>query len=346
MPPLYVTRSELRISGLCFSVIAIYYPRAGEHNWFKFRCMAFRMPLHSGRVLQQARPPFRAFSEAGESTFHRFDAAAKAMAFRNVFDGGLPMWMKLGELVQKELPAAPSKILSVGDGPGEPGCYLAAKFGAPTLCTDSVVPMVEAAKQRVKAKGLKNVECLVLDMQDLSTIESSSIDLVASAHAYPFSPDKPRAFAEAFRVLRPGGVFGAVVWVSFELLPFAGAIMSEVTGTTPAPPPPGSPPPPPLSLGEPSVSDPLLAGAGFELCAGTVAPVSFTMTDLDVALKYCALPIWDRLTSMEESGELPGAWATYAAAWPEVARAKGHLTDEGQFSMSGVYRAIIAKKPM
>ena len=58
-----------------------------------------------------------------------------------------------------------------------------------------------------------------------------------------------------------------------------------------------------------------------------------------------ALPVWDRLTEMEASGDVPDAWAKYAAAWPEIAKAKGHLTDDGQFHMSGVYRVIVSKKP-
>ena len=48
---------------------------------------------------------------------------------------------------------------------------------------------------------------------------------------------------------------------------------------------------------------------------------------------------------MEASGDVPDAWAKYAAAWPEIAKAKGHLTDDGQFHMSGVYRVIVSKKP-
>lgn len=112
----------------------------------------------------------------------KFDAQAKADTFRKVFDAGLPMWVSLGDLVAKELPK-PTRILSIGDGPGEPGCYLAARFGCPTTCSDSVAPMVEAAKQRVQTKGLSNVECAVIDMQDLSSVGTGSIDLVSSAHA-------------------------------------------------------------------------------------------------------------------------------------------------------------------
>ena len=89
---------------------------------------------------------------------------------------------------------------------------------------------------------------------------------------------------------------------------------------------------------------------GFEPREGMQDTVSFTMAP-ELALRYCALPVWDRLTEMENSGELPDAWARYEAAWPRVAKAKGHLTDDGvylasvRFGISGVYRVIVAKKP-
>ena len=95
------------------------------------------------------------------------------------------------------------------------------------MVTDLVPPMLEAAKKRVaklEADGklaCGQVECNVLDMQDLSSITNGFCDLVSSAHAYLFCPDQTKAAEEAFHVLKPGGMFGAVVWKSFGLLPLA-----------------------------------------------------------------------------------------------------------------------------
>ena len=72
--------------------------------------------------------------------------------------------------------------------------------------------------------------------------------------------------------------------------------------------------------------------------------MEFAITDLDQALRYCALPIWDPLSEMEQSGAVPDAWAKYAAAWLEVAEELGHLSDAG-FSVSGEFRVIVARKP-
>ena len=63
-----------------------------------------------------------------------------------------------------------------------------------------------------------------------------------------------------------------------------------------------------------------------------------------MALKYCALPIWDALNDMEQNGDVPDAWARYAAAWPEVAESMGHLSKDG-FSISGEFRVVVARKP-
>lgn len=288
------------------------------------------------------------------SGFKKFDAQAKSDVFAKVFDAGQPMWEKLREKVSAASATPPKQILSVGDGPGEPGCYLASHFDCPTIVSDMVPPMVEAAKKRVEKKVTEGklaagqVECRVLDMQDLSSVESESVELVSSAHAYPFAPDQKKAVAEAYRVLKPGGVFGAVCWKSFELLPLAGALMGAVTGTgPPAPPPAGSPPPPPIAWADEAVVDTLLKEAGFEPVSNDADDVEIAQEDLVVAMKYSALPIWDKIIELETSGKVPDAWKKYEEAWPKICAEKGHLNPEvfTGFKVRGVYRTVVAKKP-
>ena len=63
-----------------------------------------------------------------------------------------------------------------------------------------------------------------------------------------------------------------------------------------------------------------------------------------MAMKHCALPIWDKIVELESSGKVPDDWKKYAEVWPKIATEKGHLSDEG-FTIAGAYRTIIAKKP-
>ena len=107
------------------------------------------------------------------------------------------MWARMHELAARQMPA-PTKILDLGCGPGEPACHFAARYaGVPTIASDLAPNMVALAERRVAAKGLANVECMVLDMEDLSPIADASVDLVIAQMAYMFVPDKPRALAEA-----------------------------------------------------------------------------------------------------------------------------------------------------
>lgn len=273
-----------------------------------------------------------------------FDGAEKAKTFAGFFEVGEPMWAKMFELAAKAK-ASPANILDLGAGPGEPACYFAAKFpGVPVTCTDLAPPMVELAKKRAAAKGLKNVECAVVDMQNQSGIPDASVDLVISQMAYQFCPDKPKALAETFRVMKPGGVLVANVWNSMDLMPLAGGLMKSVTGPT-GPPPPN--PNGPLGLADAALFDSLLADAGFKTLGdhNYSESVKFRLGPIDdvQSFKMTMLPLWDKFTEFEADGTHPNAWATALAAFPEVA--KPFADADGVVYVTGNYRVAVVQKP-
>jgi ubiquinone/menaquinone biosynthesis C-methylase UbiE len=67
--------------------------------------------------------------------------------------------------------------------------------------------------------------------------EDGSFDAVVCQFGVMFFPDKPRAFAEAKRVLRPGGVFIFNVWDAIEHNEFAATVMRAMADLFPEDPP-------------------------------------------------------------------------------------------------------------
>ena len=239
-------------------------------------------PASSGvRRLTRSSPLCRTLAGLVDSHVQSFDNEEKAKVFANFFEAGQPMWASMAELYDAERSSPPGEILDLGSGPGEPACYFAAKYGAPTIASDLAPAMVSLAERRVAARGLADtVKCVVLDMEDLSSIEDASHELVMGQMSYMFVPDKALALRETMRVLKPGGLLIANVWNSFDLVTLAGGMMQAVTGG-PAGPPGGAPPPPnpngPMSLAEPELFDALLRDAGFDLSAKShnhVAPLT------------------------------------------------------------------------
>lgn len=82
------------------------------------------------------------------------------------------------------------------------------KPSAKLIATDLSPDMLDVAKE--KLQGLP-IEWQVVDAQDLP-FEDNSIDLIACAFGYMFLPDKVKGFAEAYRVLKPGGKLLFTTW--------------------------------------------------------------------------------------------------------------------------------------
>ena len=98
-------------------------------------------------------------------------------------------WKKMVEATQSALgPSGRGVVLDLATGPGEPANMIARALPEATvIATDVSTDMVDKAKERMV--GLKNVNFSTLDMQNMSSIESGSVDVVTVSrrrrhHAY------------------------------------------------------------------------------------------------------------------------------------------------------------------
>ena len=97
------------------------------------------------------------------------------------------------------------EVLEIGCGGGQ--CSVAfALRGARVTGLDLCVEQLDFARA-LAARHKVEISLVQHDMQDLEPIPSESQDIVFSAFAFQFVADRPRAFREVRRVLRPGGAF-------------------------------------------------------------------------------------------------------------------------------------------
>ncbi|MDH4139219.1 MAG: arsenite methyltransferase [Coriobacteriia bacterium] len=97
-------------------------------------------------------------------------------------------------------------VVDLGSGGGI-DCFLAARRVGPeglVIGVDMTAEMVLLAQRNAERDGYTNVDFRLGEIEDLP-IDTSSADLVISNCVINLVPDKTRAFAEAFRVLKPGG---------------------------------------------------------------------------------------------------------------------------------------------
>ncbi len=97
-------------------------------------------------------------------------------------------------------------VLDLGSGPGL-DCFLASnKVGEKgrVIGVDMTPEMIDRARENAREGGYPNVEFRLGEIENLP-VADASVDVVISNCVINLSPDKPRAFREAFRVLRPGG---------------------------------------------------------------------------------------------------------------------------------------------
>ncbi len=140
-----------------------------------------------------------------------------------------PFAAHLAELIA---PLAPQRVLELAAGTGIATASLVhALPGATITATDLNAAMVAWAAARVPGPAWQQADAQRLEFAD------STFDAVVSQFGVMFFPDKPAAFAEAARVMAPGGRLVFSAWDVVEASPFTAAMVDSLAAVLPADPP-------------------------------------------------------------------------------------------------------------
>jgi ubiquinone/menaquinone biosynthesis C-methylase UbiE len=118
------------------------------------------------------------------------------------------------ELVVESAALSPGlHVLDLASGTGEPALSIAAAVGPQgrVVATDLVREMLQAAEENAAHRGLKNMEFLAADAEQLP-FPDHHFDRVTARFGIMFFPDIPKALREMRRVLKPGGRVSFVTW--------------------------------------------------------------------------------------------------------------------------------------
>src|SRR5687767_7349545 len=118
------------------------------------------------------------------------------------------------EVAKRIDPTAVSTALEIAAGTGRVTRHIRERIptSAKLIASDISEDMLAEAKKKLSHL---DIEWQNIDAQQLP-FSDNSIDLVVCCFGYMFVPDKPKAFAEVNRVLRPGGMFLFTTWDELE----------------------------------------------------------------------------------------------------------------------------------
>lgn len=245
-------------------------------------------------------------------------------------------WAELAErenepLYRKMLDAgevgAGTRVLDVACGSGLM-CRLAAVRGAQVAGIDITSELLQIARELTRGGDFREGDMGELPFAD------GCFDVVTGANAFQFSPDPPRALAQAARVLRGGGVLVAAAFAEPERNEGTAmhlamkAQIEHVEGKEDGY--------APYSLSEPGGLEQALRAAGLTTTAAVEVPVTWRYEDRDTALRAL----------LASAG---GARAVSAAGHERVTAAlmqamKPFEGEDGVVRMNNLFRYVVGRK--
>jgi ubiquinone/menaquinone biosynthesis C-methylase UbiE len=217
------------------------------------------------------------------------------------------------EMAQRVARLAPKDVLEIAAGTGVVTRALARHLPANVhiVATDLNQPMIDHAAQigTTRAVEWRQADAMQLPFPD------ASFDVVVCQFGVMFFPDKPRAFAEAQRVLRPGGAFIFSVWDRIEENEMVCVVANELKAMFPENPPLFMERTPHGYHDRAAILRDLFAG-GFTTppTIDTVAKRSRAPSALEPALAYCQANPWKHEIDANNSSKPSRATARCAEA--------------------------------
>src|SRR6266487_4733200 len=119
------------------------------------------------------------------------------------------------EVSKRINPSSVHLALEIASGTGRVTRHLRECIPATSklIASDISQDMLSVAKEKLRNF---DIDWQIIDAQQLP-FNDNSIDLVVCCFGYMFVPDKPKAFAEAYRILKPKGMLLFTTWDKLEL---------------------------------------------------------------------------------------------------------------------------------
>jgi enediyne biosynthesis protein CalE5 len=195
---------------------------------------------------------------------------------REMWNNAAPGWKRMSAMLEKTAQHVADRLVELGQvgpgdrvldiasGSGEPGITAARKVGPSGLvvATDQSVAMLELARERAAALGLRNIKFVETDAESLA-VEERDFNAALCRWGLMFVPDLDAAARRIAQLLATGGRFATAVWGPPDKVPMISAADDVVRELAKLPPPPPGAPSP-LKLADTTPLQRALSAAGFK----------------------------------------------------------------------------------